>query len=124
MVRISASISTERSGRGFRRRTRSSKQTAPVATAAHEAPAAAFAAAQQAGAAGQGLATAARDAFMAGSRAAMLIGMALLLVGAVYVALRGNHATADEPAVDDVHDEADEAALAVPLEAAATEGHG
>jgi hypothetical protein len=97
---------------------------APVATAAHEAPAAAFAAAQQAGTAGQGLATAARDAFMAGSRAAMLIGMALLLVGAVYVALRGNHATADEPGVDDVHDEADEAALAVPLEAAATEGHG
>jgi EmrB/QacA subfamily drug resistance transporter len=97
---------------------------APVATAAHEAPAAAFAAAQQAGAAGQGLATAARDAFMAGSRAAMLIGMALLLVGAVYVALRGNHATADKPAVDDVHDEADQAALAVPLEAAVTQGHG
>lgn len=73
---------------------------------------------QQAGAAGQDLATAARDAFMTGSRAAMLIGTALLLVGAVYVALRGNHATANEPAVDDVLDEAAEATLAFPLEAA------
>jgi EmrB/QacA subfamily drug resistance transporter len=94
-----------------------------VATAAHEAPAAAFAAAQQAGPAGQSLATAARDAFMTGSRAAMLIGTALLVVGAAYVALRGNHATANEPAIDDAHDEADEAMLAVPLEAASTQGH-
>jgi hypothetical protein len=95
-----------------------------VATAAHEAPSAAFAAAQQAGAAGQGLATAARDAFMTGSRAAMLIGMALLLVGAAYIALQGNHATADEPAIEDAHDDADEATLvAVPFEAVPTQGH-
>jgi hypothetical protein len=98
-------------------------QPASVAAAARSSPAAAFAAAQQAGAAGQSLATAARDAFMTGSRAAMLIGMALLLVGAAYVALRGNHATANEPAIDDAHDEADEAMLAVPLEAASTQGH-
>jgi hypothetical protein len=91
---------------------------APVATAAHEAPAAAFAAAQQAGIAGQGLATAARDAFMTGSRAAMLIGAVLLLVGAVYVALRGNHASVNEPATDDVLDEADEATVAPSLDAA------
>jgi EmrB/QacA subfamily drug resistance transporter len=94
-----------------------------VATAAHEAPAAAFAAAQQAGAGGQGLAAAARDAFMSGSRAAMLIGMALLLVGAAYVALRGNHATADEPAIEDLRDDADEPTLvAVPFEAASNQG--
>jgi EmrB/QacA subfamily drug resistance transporter len=96
---------------------------APVATAAHEAPAAAFAAAHQAGAAGQSLAIAARDAFMSGSRAAMLIGMALLLVGAAYVALRGNHATADEPAVDDAHDEVEEEAIAPALDAVLAQGH-
>jgi hypothetical protein len=45
----------------------------------------------------------------------MLIGTALLLVGAAYVALRGNHATANEPAIDEAHDEADEATLAIPL---------
>jgi hypothetical protein len=61
---------------------------------------------------------------MSGSRAAMLIGMALLLVGAAYVALRGNHATADEPAVDDAHDDSDRAILvAVPLEAVPAQGH-
>jgi EmrB/QacA subfamily drug resistance transporter len=91
---------------------------ASVAAAAHSAPAAAFAAAQQAGAAGPSLVTAARDAFMTGSRAAMVIGAALLLVGAAYVALRGNHATANEPAVDDALDEADEQNLEPALAAA------
>jgi EmrB/QacA subfamily drug resistance transporter len=93
-------------------------QPASVAAAARSSPAAAFAAAQQAGAAGQSLATAARDAFLTGSRAAMLIGTALLLVGAAYVALRGNHATAIEPAIDDANDEADETTLTPALDAA------
>jgi hypothetical protein len=78
---------------------------ASVAAAARSAPAAAFAAAHQAGAAGKSLATAARDAFMTGSRAAMLIGTGLLLVGAAYVALRGNRASQHQPVDDDEHDE-------------------
>jgi hypothetical protein len=81
-------------------------QPASVAAAARSAPAAAFTAAQQAGAAGQSLATAARHAFMTGSRAAMLIGIGVLLVGAAYVALRGNPASANKPVVEDAHDEA------------------
>jgi EmrB/QacA subfamily drug resistance transporter len=81
-------------------------QPASVAAAARSAPAAAFAVAQQAGAAGQSLATAARDAFMTGSQAAMLIGIGVLLVGAAYVALRGNPASANEPAIEDAHNEA------------------
>ena len=93
-------------------------QPAPVAAAARSAPAAAFAAAHQAGAAGQSLATAARDAFMTGSRAAMLIGTALLLVGAAYVALRGNHANANDPAIYDNYDETDETTLTPALDAA------
>jgi hypothetical protein len=90
----------------------------PVAAAAHQAPAAAFAAAAQAGAAGQSLAAAARHAFMTGSRAAMVIGTALLVVGATYVALRGNHATANDPDIDDPLDGADEPTLAPAFDAA------
>jgi hypothetical protein len=48
----------------------------------------------------------------------MLIGTALLLVGAAYVALRGNHANVNEPAIYDTYDEADEATLRAALEAA------
>ncbi|MCU1378168.1 MAG: multidrug transporter [Acidimicrobiales bacterium] len=94
-----------------------------VAAVARSAPAGAFAVAQQqAGAARQSLTSATRDAFMTGSRAAMFIGAAFLLVGAVYVALRGNRATANEPAVDDAHDEADEETLAPALDAALPQG--
>jgi len=46
---------------------------------------------------------------MSGSRDAMLIGAALLVVGAVYVALRGNHATANVHDTDDAPDDADQA---------------
>ena len=91
---------------------------ASVAAAAHQAPAAALAAARQAGPAGQGLATAARHAFMTGSRAAMLIGTAVLVVGAAYVALRGTGATAHEPDVDNALDGADETTLAAALDVA------
>jgi hypothetical protein len=91
---------------------------ASVAAAAHAAPAAALAAARQAGPAGQGLATAARRAFMTGSRAAMLIGTALLVVGATYVALRGSRATANETDLDDALDGADETSLAAALDEA------
>jgi len=55
----------------------------------------------------------------AGTRgAAMVIGTALLVVGATYVALRGNRATANEPDLDDALDGADEATLAGALDAA------
>jgi hypothetical protein len=94
---------------------------ASVAAAARSTPAAALAVAQHAGAAGQSLATAARDAFMTGSRAAMLIGTALLLVGAAYVALRGNPASANESAIDDAPDEA---TLAPALDAALEHDNG
>ncbi len=57
--------------------------------AAHEAPAAAISVANKLGASGNGLADAARDAFMVGSRYAMWIGAALLIVGAVFVFTRG-----------------------------------
>jgi MFS family permease len=60
----------------------------------------------------------ARHAFMTGSRAAMLIGTALLVVGATYVALRGTRATANEPDLDDALDGADETTLAAALDAA------
>jgi EmrB/QacA subfamily drug resistance transporter len=70
---------------------------ASAAAAAHDAPAGALAVAGQAGTAGQQLAAAARHAFMSGTRAAMVIGAALLVVGAVYVALRGNRADAEVP---------------------------
>jgi EmrB/QacA subfamily drug resistance transporter len=102
---------------------------ASSAAAAHAAPATALAVAAQAGTAGQQLAAAARHAFMSGSRAAMLIGAALLVVGAAYVALRGNHATANEHDTDDALDEAEdadqahEAALAPAFAAAPTQGH-
>jgi hypothetical protein len=91
---------------------------ASVAAAAHAAPASALAAARQAGPAGHSLATAARHAFMTGSRAAMVIGTALLVVGATYVALRGNRATTNEPDLDDALDGADETTLAAALDAA------
>ena len=61
---------------------------------------------------------------MAGSRAAMLIGTALLVVGATYVALRGSHATANEPDIDDAHDEADETTAAAALDAAPAPAQG
>ena len=48
----------------------------------------------------------------------MVIGTALLVVGATYVALRGNRATANEPDLDDALDGADEATLAGALDAA------
>lgn len=79
---------------------------ASTAATAREAPAAALAIAHQAGDTGGSLATAARDAFMTGSRAAMLIGAAMLLVGSVYVALRGNGASdADATPADELADE-------------------
>jgi hypothetical protein len=95
---------------------------ASSAAAAHGAPAGALAVAAQAGTAGQQLAAAARDAFMSGSRAAMVIGAALLVVGAAYVALRGNHATANEHDTDDALDQADEATLGPALEGATAQG--
>ncbi|MCU1468558.1 MAG: qacA 3 [Actinomycetia bacterium] len=88
------------------------------AAAAHAAPATALAVAGQAGTAGQQLAAAARDAFMSGSRDAMVIGAALLVIGAAYVALRGNHATANEHDTDDALDEAEDADPATILGAA------
>jgi EmrB/QacA subfamily drug resistance transporter len=63
--------------------------TPAAAAAVHQAPAAAITVAQHAGSAGQALAAAARAAFMAGSRDAMYLGAALLIVGAVFVLLRG-----------------------------------
>ena len=77
--------------------------------AAHEAPASAIAVAQKLGASGNALAAAARDAFMVGSRYAMWIGALLLVVGAVFVALRGQQQVApaeaetleDDPAAFD-----------------------
>jgi hypothetical protein len=71
--------------------------------AAHEAPASAIAVAQKLGASGNALASAARDAFMAGSRSAMYIGAALLVIGAVYVFLRAERQ--DAPADADTIDE-------------------
>jgi EmrB/QacA subfamily drug resistance transporter len=91
---------------------------ASIAAAAHGAPAAALVAAQQAGPAGQSLATAARHAFMTGSRAAMLIGAALLVVGAAYVALRGTSAPANDPDLEDALEGTDEPTLAAALDAA------
>jgi hypothetical protein len=74
-----------------------------AAAAAHEAPAAAIAVAQKAGAGGDALAAAARDAFMVGSRYAMYMGAALLVIGAVYVFLRGQGqvVTAEEDPLDE-----------------------
>jgi hypothetical protein len=48
----------------------------------------------------------------------MLIGTALLVVGATSVAFRGTRATANEPDLDDALDEADETTLAAALDAA------
>ncbi|MCU1468616.1 MAG: multidrug transporter [Actinomycetia bacterium] len=64
--------------------------------AAHEAPAAAIAVAHKAGASGDALVVAARDAFMVGSRYAMYIGAVLLVVGAVFVFARGQHQVVPE----------------------------
>jgi predicted MFS family arabinose efflux permease len=65
--------------------------------AAHEAPASAIAVAHRLGTSGNALAAAARDAFMVGSRYAMWIGAALLVIGAVFVAMRGQqHAAPGE----------------------------
>jgi EmrB/QacA subfamily drug resistance transporter len=62
----------------------------PAARAAsHEAPASAIAVAHKLGVSGNVLADAARDAFMVGSRYAMSIGAVLLVVGAVFVFVRG-----------------------------------
>ena len=60
-----------------------------AAAAAHEAPAAAINVAHTMPHGGEALVSAARDAFMVGSRYAMYMGAALLLVGAVFVFVRG-----------------------------------
>ena len=65
--------------------------TPAARAAAHEAPAAAIAVAQKAGASGDALVAAARDAFMVGSRYAMYMGAVLLVVGAGFVFVRGQH---------------------------------
>jgi EmrB/QacA subfamily drug resistance transporter len=90
---------------------------ASAASAAHDAPAAALAVAHNAGSAGDSLATAARDAFMTGSRAAMLIGAVLLVVGAAYVAFRGNGPSNSVPSAGDEQlVDGSEAAIAAPAE--------
>ena len=75
--------------------------TPAARAAAHEAPAAAIAVARKAGSNGDALVAAARDAFMVGSRYAMYMGAALLVVGAVFVFVRGTRqvvpAGADAP---------------------------
>ena len=80
--------------------------TPAARAAAHEAPAAAIAVAQKAGASGDALAAAARDAFMVGSRYAMYIGALLLVVGAVYVFVRGQHQVVPADA-DEINNEPD-----------------
>jgi nucleotide-binding universal stress UspA family protein len=80
--------------------------TPAARAAAHEAPAAAIAVAHKLGTSGDTLAAAARDAFMVGSRYAMYMGAVLLVVGAVFVFVRGQRqvvpaeadALYDEPA--------------------------
>jgi EmrB/QacA subfamily drug resistance transporter len=76
---------------GYRSHIDSNLQGLPPAAraAAREAPASAIAVAHKLGASGDALAAAARDAFMVGSRYAMWIGAVLLVVGAVFVAVRG-----------------------------------
>ncbi len=74
-----------------------------AAAAAHEAPAAAIAVANKAGSGGGALAAAARDAFMVGSQYAMYIGAALLVVGAVFVFVRGQSQL--EAEAEDIIDE-------------------
>jgi hypothetical protein len=76
---------------------------ASARAAAHDAPASAIAVAQKLGASGNPLASAARDAFMVGSRYAMYIGAVLLAVGAVYVFLRGERQVvpADSESLDE-----------------------
>jgi Na+/melibiose symporter-like transporter len=70
---------------------------APSARAtAHEAPSAAIAVAQKMGRSGDSLTAAARDAFMVGSRYAMYIGALLLVVGAVFVFVRGDRSVQTE----------------------------
>jgi hypothetical protein len=61
-----------------------------AAATAKEAPAAAIAVAHSAGATGNALAIAARDAFMVGTRYAMYAGAAMLVIGAVFVFLHGD----------------------------------
>lgn len=63
--------------------------TPAARAAAHEAPAAAINVAHKLGSGGNALAASARDAFMVGSSYAMWIGAALLVVGSVFVFLRG-----------------------------------
>ena len=75
---------------------------ASAAAAAHDSPATALEVASHAGNGGEQLAAAAHAAFMSGSRAAMTIGAALLVVGAVYVACRGNGADVKAPNPADV----------------------
>jgi EmrB/QacA subfamily drug resistance transporter len=81
--------------------------------AAHEAPAAAIAVAHRAGASGDALVAAARDAFMVGSRYAMYLGAVLLVVGAVFVFVRGQSQVvpAEEDPLD-VPEELDDLVLA------------
>jgi EmrB/QacA subfamily drug resistance transporter len=74
-----------------------------AAAAAKEAPASAIAVAQKMPNGGEALASAARDAFTVGSRYAMYMGAALLVVGAVFVFVRGQAqvTAAEEDELDD-----------------------
>lgn len=93
--------------------------------AAHEAPAAAISVANKLGASGNGLADAARDAFMVGSRYAMWIGAALLIVGAVFVFTRGQQQfVADEDEIADDELEAITGGHLVELQPALAFAHG
>lgn len=75
---------------GYRDRIADTAATLPpeAAEVAREAPAGAMAVAGELGAAGQGLADAAREAFMSGQRTAVLLGAAALFGGALYTWLR------------------------------------
>lgn len=78
-----------------------------AAEVAKDAPAAAFAVATDMGEKGVGLLGAAREAFMVGSRWSLLFGCGILVIGAVFVALRAPRATED-PEVT-LHDPLDDA---------------
>ena len=74
-----------------------------VADQARQAPGLAIDAAHRLGAAGDGLASAARDAFVSGMRFSMLVGAVLLVAAAAFVALRGP-SRRDEFGEDDLDD--------------------
>jgi hypothetical protein len=82
----------------------------PIAGAAKQAPAAAIQVAGRLGPNGQALVHQTRTAFMSGQRQALLIGAVALVIGAVFVALRGGTpAVATETASDAVELELDAA---------------